>query len=321
MREIYLGRTLINDIFLGDDRIIVPPLPRPFIIEVNTDNTGVSSANQFIIPTLGSGYDFEVDWGDGVIETYTGSPGNITHTYSSVGIYDISIDGQFPWIRFNNSGDKSKLINIKQWGDILWNNFDNAFYGCNNLVISATDTPNLSNVTNMSNAFQNCSSINNVSHNFNNWNVSNITNMETTFRGSNFNQPIGDWDVSSVQTMDAMFLQSSFNQPIGSWNVGNVTNMGNMFYQTPFNQYIGDWNVGNVTNMDSMFNEAANFNQNIGNWDTSQVTGMALMFFNAFAFNQDLSGWCVELIASKPSGFDLFANAWTLPKPNWGVAC
>jgi hypothetical protein len=48
---------------------------------------------------------------------------------------------------------------------------------------------------------------------------------------------------------------------------------------------------------------------------------MARMLDGNLIFNQDLSGWCVSEISSEPSSFARNTPSWTLPKPNWGVAC
>jgi surface protein len=289
MRQIYLGNTLINDAFLGSDRmsdVLLGEAPGavPFIMEVNTGITGggtVTNTDQFRLPTFGSGYNFEINWGDGINETYSGSPGNITHTYPSIGIYDVSITGLFPRIRFDGGGDRNKLSKIKQWGTIQWITFERAYRGCNNLEITAEDVPNLSNVTNMNIAFLECNNINNSITNFNNWSMSNVI------------------------TMTNMFQNSSFNQDIGNWDVSNVTSMVSMFQNSPFNQDIGNWDVSNVTGFISSL----------------QPGGMVSMFRDATSFNQDLSGWCVEQITSRPSNFDTGATSWVLPKPNWGAPC
>src|SRR5699024_10122411 len=100
-------------------------------------------------------------------------------------------------IEFNNSGDKEKLIEITQWGDTEWSSFGKAFYGAENLEITADDTPDLTDVTDMSYAFAgiNAQSISNI----NDWDVSNVTNMRSMFNGTeNFNSDIGDWDISNV---------------------------------------------------------------------------------------------------------------------------
>ena len=64
-----------------------------------------------------------------------------------------------------------------------------------------------------------------------NWDVSNVTNMSEAFEDrSDFDTDITAWDVSSVTTMYQMFrVASSFNQPIGDWDVSSVTNMFSMF--------------------------------------------------------------------------------------------
>ncbi|MEW4925009.1 BspA family leucine-rich repeat surface protein [Algibacter sp. 2305UL17-15] len=117
------------------------------------------------------------------------------------------------------------------------------------------------------------------------WDVSNVTDMSNAFVGkSNFNADISTWDVSSVINMHWMFVNSGFNQPIGDWDVSSVTNMNSLFYGTGFNQTIGDWDVSNVTDMVGMF-EKSGFNQPIGNWDVSSVTSMLVMFKDANSFS------------------------------------
>lgn len=327
-----------------------------FIMTADLNRTVVGSNNfTFTIPTVGSGYDFTVDWGDGVVETYTGTPGNIDHVYAVRAPYDISITGDFPRISFFNQLVRNKLIRVKQWGNIQWTSFQGAFSGCTQLQITATDAPNLSGVTRMEFAFSGCTNANfGTAHNFNAWNTSTVLNMTSMFNGAtNFNQPIGNWNTSSVLIMNSMFKDTTafnqpigtwntssvndmfamfesataFNQPIGTWNTGAVQNMGEMFDcqfavgTSTFNQNIGSWNTSSVLNMTRMFRKASVFNQDIGSWNTSSVTTMPNMFQNAIVFNQDLGPWCVELIPSEPVNFSTNTPAWTLPKPNWGAAC
>ena len=107
------------------------------------------------------------------------------------------------------------------------------------------------------------------------WDVSQVTDMSNAFKQrSDFNADISAWDVSSVTNMRSMFdYATSFNQPIGDWHVSNVTNMRYMFYDAfSFNQPIGDWNVSSVTNMGYMFAYANAFNQDISNWCVTNIT-------------------------------------------------
>ncbi|WP_282050569.1 BspA family leucine-rich repeat surface protein [Maribacter aquivivus] len=233
-----------------------------FVTTWKTDNPGVSANNQITIPTSGVGsYDYTVDWGDGIIES--GFTGDATHTYSDSGTYNVSIIGEFPGIRFNDTGDREKLRKVIKWGDNAWSRFDEAFKGCTNLDVVAIDIPDLSNVSSFTEMFSGCSNlIGNDS--FNSWNVSNAKSMLGMFYGaSNFNQPIGDWDVSNVLDMIGMFQQSGFNQDISAWNVSKVERMNSMFKgATEFNQVLGQWSLNNITNMDSMLDDSGLFVEN-----------------------------------------------------------
>ena len=113
------------------------------------------------------------------------------------------------------------------------------------------------------------------------WDVSQVTNMRDAFNYSeSFNGDISSWDVSSVTNMNGMFEYAySFNQPIGDWDVSSVTNMSYMFYDADsFNQPIGDWDVSSVTSMDFMFDETISFGQDISNWCVTNFTSSPFYF-------------------------------------------
>ncbi|WP_161804624.1 BspA family leucine-rich repeat surface protein [Lacinutrix himadriensis] len=258
----------------------------PFITtwEVTSNNS------QIKIPTRGSNY--TIDFGDGTVETYPVGY-TITHVYVVAGTYTVTISGGLTSMNFQtiSSYDRSRLKSIEQWGDIEWTSMQAAYYGCENLVVNAMDIPDLSQVTNMSKMFYECSSFN---QSFDNWDVSNVTNMSYMFQdASSFNLPINSWNVVNVTDMSFMFRNAtSFNQPLNSWNVFNVTDMESMFQDaTSFNQPINSWDVGSVTNMRFMFRDAESFNQEIDNWDVSNVRDMRNMFYNANSFNQSLYSW------------------------------
>jgi len=224
----------------------------PFEIVVKTDNPGTSADNQFTIPTYSyyNTYNYNVDCdldhpGTNMLANQTG---DAICTYATPGTYTVAITGTFPAIYFNNTGDKDKLVDIKQWGTNQWQSMIGAFYGATNLTtLSATDTPDMANVT----------------------------GMDYMFRGAaKFNSDISTWDVSSVTSMYGVFWGAIlFNQPLNNWDVSNVTNMAGMFLlATSFNQPLNNWNVSNVTSMYSMLDRASAFNQSLGDWDISNVT-------------------------------------------------
>ncbi len=272
-----------------------------------------NAGDPIIIPTKGgpgtADYNFSIDWGDGTTQQITGDDPDPSHLYDTSGRYTIKISvpigGAFPRIfldaHSNGSGDNgnaASLRTIEQWGSIQWESMKYAFAGANRLVYTATDTPNLSNVSSMKGMFKEVSDLADSSSPFNstieNWDVSNVENMAQTFRDvSKFNQPIGSWDVSSVKNMKRMFSgASSFNQDISSWKVSNVTNMVGVFEgASNFDQPIGQWDVSSVTNMANMFTDASSFNHPIGSWDVSSVNNMDAMFFGATSFNQPIGQW------------------------------
>lgn len=217
-----------------------------FVMRVKTDNPGTSSSTQFTIPTVGTGYNYDVDCDDDGTIDHTGVTGSVTCTYPSAGEYTIAITGDFPRIYFNNTGDREKLLEVRQWGDIEWSSMASAFYGASNLRVAATDAPDLGAVTDMSYMFSEAYALND---DISGWDTSSVTNMSNTFASASaFNQPIGGWNTSSVTDMSGMFyFATSFNQPIGSWDTSGVTNMQHMFAgATAFNQSIGSLDMSSV---------------------------------------------------------------------------
>ncbi|MRX66331.1 BspA family leucine-rich repeat surface protein [Maribacter luteus] len=288
-----------------------------FITTWKTDNDGESNNNQITIPTGNGTFAYTVDWGDGSTDTnvYTG---DATHTYATAGTYTVSISGDFPHLRNDYNTDSEKLLTVEQWGNQVWESMEKSFYYCSNMIVNASDAPDLTQVTNMNSMFGYAKLIDS---NIDNWNVSNVTEMSRMFVGAEtFNQDLNSWDVSNVILMEGMFLQAdSFNGNISNWNVSKVTTMANMFISTAFNQDISGWNVSNVEDMDDMFNDASNFNQNIGNWNVSKVTDMGGMFEEATSFNQDIGGWNVSLVQDM-SGMFADAISFNQDIGNWDVS-
>ncbi|MEZ4960277.1 MAG: BspA family leucine-rich repeat surface protein [Saprospiraceae bacterium] len=292
-----------------------------FVTSWNTVNSGASGYSSIMVPTYpGETYNYDVDWNnDGVFDEF-GITGSVTHTFPIPGPQTIRIKGIFPRIYFNNSGDRQKLLSVSQWGNISWSSMESAFSGCSNLVVSATDSPDLSGVSSLKQMFRYCENLSQLANpswdvsnvtdmsfmfdgclifngSLNSWNVSGVTNMQGMFADCYlFNQPLNSWNVGSVTNMSFMFNSNyAFNQDISSWSVQNVLTMENMFFSaSAFNQNIGAWSTGGVLNMNSMFASASAFNQNIGNWNVSSVTDMRFMFTNASSFDQNLSGWNVS---------------------------
>lgn len=315
--DLETGEYFIEDEYVNFSVIDSPPnIPNDAF--VTTWKT--TAINETItIPTAGSGYNYDVDWGDGNYST--GYTGNATHQYATAGIYQVAISGDFPRIYFNNTGDKEKILTIEKWGGSQWRSMEGAFYGCENLVSKAPDKPDLTNVSSTSRMFQNAISFNGDSY-MNSWEMNAVTDMSYMFyEATVFNHDISDWNVGAVQDMREMFNSAStFNKNLGDWNVVSVINMEGMFHNADhFNQDIGDWNVSNVTNMNRMFQDVDVFNKDIGDWDVGSVVTMISMFQFASSFNQELYNWNVSQVENISY---IFANAssFNTKLNNWRVS-
>jgi surface protein len=216
----------------------------------------------------------------------------------------------------NNQPTSHRLLDVKQWGTTAWTSMRDAFFGCSNLNITATDIPNLS-ATNMEmgQMFQLCSSLTTVP-NINSWNTSSVIYMTSMFNGAKlFNQNIGSWNTANVIGMVRMFTNAnSFNQDISGWNTAKVGSMISMFeLATSFNQNIGNWNTGAVKDMTKMFQNATSFNQNLGNWKLNASVDMRNMLDNC---GMDCSNYSATLVGwnanpSTPNGRTLGATGRT----------
>ena len=284
----------------------------------NTFNSGdfvirynATSSNPFVNIIAASNYNYKIDFGDGTI--LNNQTTSSYHTYNTPGVYTISISGSFPKFSIAN---QENLISVEQWGNIQWKSMENAFSYCENLVINASDTPDLSQVTNMSYMFFQAEKVNQP---LNNWDVSNITNMKNLFFNAyNFNQPLDNWDVSNVTIMDGIFLNAnSFNQPINSWDVSNITNFSEIFSgASNFNQPLNSWDVSNVTNLYKAFAFSA-FNQPLDSWDVSSVINMKETFTGTI-FNKSLDNWDVSSVTNMSRLFSI--SRFNKNINNWDVS-
>jgi len=161
----YIGSIAINNLTAKGWTITTttPVTSEEFVFTVKTDNAGTSGTNQFTIPTNTTGitepFLYDIETSDG--QTITGVTGDTTITFPTAGTYDVKISGSFPYIYFNNAGDKLKLLEIKNFGIYALDSTSqlSAFWGCSNLIISATDIGHFENVTDFQSAWNRCSSL------------------------------------------------------------------------------------------------------------------------------------------------------------------
>jgi surface protein len=103
-----------------------------------------------------------------------------------------------------------------------------AFNGAVNLLVIATDVPNLSNVTTLENMFKDAVLAN---PDTSNWNTANIFNMNSIFSGAiSANPDTSNWNTSMVVTMKEMFSGAVLANPnTNNWDISGVADMSLMF--------------------------------------------------------------------------------------------
>jgi hypothetical protein len=227
-------------------------------------------------PTVSAGV-YSINWGDGVTDSNTR-----THTYSGPrATYTIQITGNnLTSVKPFTSALTSNIVSMPQIGYTLTNMFD-MFSVCN--TISAQ-----------------------VQRDMASWNTSNVTDMSETFQNTlNFDGDVSNWNTSKVTNMSTMFLgATSFNKPL-NWNTINVQNMSDMFVDTyAFNQPLGHFNTSNVVNMSQMFNGSGMSDTNydtLKTWNVSKCTEFFGMFkaqMSNKTMSNILAGWATYGVLS-----------------------
>ena len=281
------------------DTNIVGILFQPFQMQFDT-----SGGKTITIPnTVGSS--FTVDWGDTTVTTETG--GDISHTYASgiptsiVSIGAFGDTGAFTTFRFNNGGSKDDLLDVPQWGSIVFTTLEQMFRGCQNtsFQISATDAPTIigtgTSIT-MAYMFFNADYFNSdISH----WDISNITGSGSSVRdmfnsANNFNQNLSSWNIQATQAYAMLascgMSTENFTDTIVGWavtvyknsglyNVGLAANYGRTFDcsrtsdnasgQTYAVKYGSDWTATGWTDAGDAFDYLTGAT---ANWTISNYT-------------------------------------------------
>ena len=168
---------------------------------------------------------------------------------------------------------------------------------------------NTSNLTSMVNMFGYCKNLTSIVCN---WNTSEVTDIREAFYNcsSLTTLNVNDWNTSNVTDMNSMFLGCSklTSLDLNSWDTSQVTNMQGMFYncKTLTSLNVRNWNTSKVTNMYYMFNGCSSLTSlDLSIWDTSQVTNMENMFYDCSSLTSlDISNWNISNVTNSYGIFD-----------------
>lgn len=258
----------------------------PFTFTVKTDNAGVSGNNQFKLPLTDAiaGTGAIVQWGDGTQDVITSHLDlACTHTYPSDGTYEIKIYGTLNAWRFNYGGDRLKMLNISNWG-IFEINTPQTFFGCENMTISATDSPRITS-TSLASTFHYCSNL--LYLDCRGWDFSRVINLDYFIS-----------DCTSLVTLN--ILGCTFS---------NVTSIGSFATNCSLVNIIGldTIDVTNVTLFFQMLRNCDTVNVSLANWNI--INGLDFSgFMNAATglstanYDATLIGWEAKLQAAYPGG-------------------
>jgi surface protein len=213
------------------------------------------------LPAVGKN-NFTVAWGDGTVHDHVTAP-SPSHIYAMAGDHTIEIHGTCPRWSQSNLGDKLKIIELKQWGTDPFINFGlmEAFRGCTNLRITATDIPDVSLNTRIDHMCESCA---------------NITSFDFT-----------GWDNKVLRDINRCFSQAVSIQTL---NVSNLLQLGNstLVLSSVFREVkcttidVSTWHTDKVTHFDALFYECKQLISvpGLNDFNTSQATDLRFLFYN-----------------------------------------
>ena len=90
---------------------------------------------------------YDVDWGDAQTESGITALDK-THTYLNPGTYEVKITGKFAGLNMQRGSatDQLALAEFSNWGTSEIDGCYKMFYNCENMLYTATDSPDLSNM-------------------------------------------------------------------------------------------------------------------------------------------------------------------------------
>jgi hypothetical protein len=174
-----------------------PPATTPFILDITT----IGASESFTFPFYNGGtYSGEIQFdGGGWLSISAYNDANATHIFGAAATYEVQVRGTIGGIDVINNLPDLRFTDIKQWGTVTSTMEKINFYGCSNMVVTATDIPDFTNIIDIGllNFFRACSSITTVP-NINSWDIDNgvintLANFWFAANNASLNVDVSDW--------------------------------------------------------------------------------------------------------------------------------
>jgi hypothetical protein len=221
-----------------------------FIIEVDTSKPGTSNDNQFQFTGAQGDYDVVAKQNDIIVQTFNDLSGEETITFANgAGTYILEVNAKatngFTGMRFNFTGDRLKLLKVKQWG--VFNDTRNfLFNGCERLIEIANDVNWLNSKTSLIGVFRTTDLVilpNTLS-------LLNLSNGTATFQASDLDSLPDVMFLDNLENGLLMFFQNNLTDlPTGITlpNLSNGDRMleGNTINTERYSKLLIDMEAGN----------------------------------------------------------------------------
>ena len=158
------------------------------------------------------------------------------------------------------------------------------------------------------------------------YDTSNVTDMSDMFNNCSrlTSLDLSGWNTSKAIYMNNMFQKCSrlTSLDLSGWNTSKVTDIRAMFYECSrlTSLDLSGWNTSKVTDIRAMFyNCSALTSLDLSGWNTSKVTDISGMFYNCSALTSiDLSGFSLISCTNATDIFRFDNNLVNLNLPDLG---
>jgi hypothetical protein len=224
-----------------------------FIIEVKTDELGISNNDQFQFTGGQGDYDVVAKQGGVIVQTFSDLSDEATITFANgAGTYILEVNAKevspFTGMRFNNAGDKLKITKNLQWG-VFNDTRQRLFFGCGNLTEIASDIQWINTLTDGDQMFRNC----NLTSLPSEMTLANLTDGRLMFRNCNLTSLPSEMTLANLTNGRLMFFSCNLTSLPSEMTLANLTNGSLMFTNCNLTSLPSEMTLANLTNGRLMF--------------------------------------------------------------------